>query len=69
MNTAKRYSPEVRQRAVELFAANLLEAGNTFLDNPGERPFIPSCNRVKAAIPDFPARLAEAVEQNNASGR
>ena len=46
-----------------------LEAGNTFLDNPGERPFIPSCNRVKAAIPDLPARLAEAVEQNNASGR
>ncbi|MBS9402930.1 glycosyl transferase [Halomonas sp. TRM85114] len=57
------------ERAVELFAANLLEAGNTFLDNPGERPFIPSWNRVKAAIPDLPARLFEAVEQDNVGGR
>ena len=56
------------ERGVELFAANLLEAGNTFLDNPGKRPFIPSWNRVKAAIPGLPARLAEAVEQDNASG-
>jgi len=56
------------ERAVELFAANLLEAGNTFLDNPGERPFIHSWNRVKAAIPDLPARLFDAVEQDSASG-
>lgn len=54
------------ERAVELFAANLLEAGSAFLDNPGERPFIPSWNRVKAAIPDLPERLAEAVERDNA---
>ncbi|SFU43121.1 glycosyl transferase [Halomonas korlensis] len=56
------------ERAVELFAANLLEAGNTFLDNPSERPFIPSWSRVKAAIPDLPARMFDAVEQDNTSG-
>ena len=54
------------ERAVELFAANLLEAGSAFLDNPGERPFIPSWNRVKAAIPDLPERMFEAVERDHA---
>lgn len=53
------------ERAVELFAANLLEAGNTFLENPGERPFIPSWNRVRAAIPDLPERMHAAVEADN----
>ncbi|MDY7116864.1 glycosyl transferase [Halomonas sp. SSL-5] len=53
------------ERAVELFAANLLEAGSAFLDNPGERPFIPSWNRVRSAIPDLPERLHDAVEADN----
>ncbi|MDR5859476.1 glycosyl transferase [Halomonas eurihalina] len=53
------------EQAVELFARNLLEAGSAFLDNPGERPFIPSWNRVRAAIPDLPERLCEAVETDN----
>ncbi|MBR9772038.1 MAG: glycosyl transferase, partial [Gammaproteobacteria bacterium] len=42
------------EQAVELFAANLIEAGNAFLDNPREKPFIPSWNRVRAALPDLP---------------
>ncbi len=54
------------ERAVELFATNLLEAGSVFLDNPGERPFIPSWNRVRAAIPDLLPRMAEVVEADNA---
>ena len=53
------------ERAVELFAANLLEAGSIFLDNPGERPFIPSWNRVRSAIPDLLGRLHDAVEADN----
>ncbi|WP_444988732.1 glycosyl transferase [Halomonas mongoliensis] len=53
------------ERAVELFAANLLEAGSVFLDNPGERPFIPSWNRVRSAIPDLLGRLHDAVEADN----
>ncbi len=61
-----RLDRHAEERAVELFAANLLEAGSAFLDNPRERPFIPSWNRVRAAIPDLPARLHAAVEADNA---
>lgn len=61
-----RLDRHAEERAVELFAANLLEVGSAFLDNPRERPFIPSWNRVRAAIPDLPARLHAAVEADNA---
>ncbi|MEQ5766825.1 glycosyl transferase [Halomonas sp. H33-56] len=54
------------EQAVELFAANLIEAGNAFLDNPREKPFIPSWNRVRAALPDLPEQLYSAVEADNA---
>ncbi|WP_163933269.1 glycosyl transferase [Paraferrimonas sp. SM1919] len=50
------------EKAVEMFAQNILQAGQIFLDNPAERPFIPSWSRVQAAIPDIFDRLAEAVE-------
>ena len=53
------------EQAVELFASNLLEAGNLFLDNPRERPFIPSWNRVQAAVPDLLTRMHEAVALDN----
>jgi len=53
------------EQAVELFATNLIEAGNAFLDNPREKPFIPSWNRVRAAVPDLPERLHAAVEADN----
>ncbi|MDN3525997.1 glycosyl transferase [Halomonas sabkhae] len=56
------------EQAVELFARNLLDAGSAFLDNPGERPFIASWNRVRAAIPDVLERLHDAVEGDNAYG-
>ncbi|MDW7748018.1 glycosyl transferase [Halomonas sp.] len=62
-----RLDRHAEEQAVELFAANLLEAGSAFLDNPGERPFIPSWNRVRAAIPDLPERLVQAVEHDNAA--
>lgn len=39
------------EQAVELFAANIMEAGAVFLDNPRDKLFIPSWNRVQAAIP------------------
>ena len=37
------------ERAVELFAENIVEAGHIFLDNPHETPFIPTWSRVHAA--------------------
>jgi len=53
------------EKAVEMFAENILIAGNTFLEQPMDTPFIPSWNRVISAIPDILAQLHEAVELDN----
>lgn len=50
------------EKAVEMFAQNIMKAGQSFLDNPMETPFIPSWNRVQSAKPDILDRLKEAVE-------
>lgn len=54
------------EQAVELFARNIMKAGEHFLNNPMETPFIPSWNRVVSAFPDILERLYEAVEEDNA---
>ena len=53
------------EAAVELFAENIMKAGESFLENPMETPFIPSWNRVISAIPDILDRLYEAVEEDH----
>ena len=53
------------EKAVELFAENIMNAGEHFLANPMETPFIPSWNRVISAVPDILDRLYEAVEADN----
>ncbi|HHJ39559.1 MAG: glycosyl transferase [Methylothermaceae bacteria B42] len=53
------------ERMVELFAQNVWLAGEQFLENPMETPFIPSWNRVVSAIPDFLEQLYGAVEEDN----
>lgn len=53
------------EQAVELFAHNIIEAGNHFLENPMETPFIPSWNRVVSAIPDILEQIYDAVEADN----
>ncbi|MGI9280142.1 MAG: glycosyl transferase [Endozoicomonas sp.] len=58
---------DTEERAVELFARNIMEAGQHFLENPMERPFIPSWNRVISAVPDILERLYDAVEEDNAT--
>ena len=50
------------EKAVEMFARNIMKAGQSFLENPMETPFIPSWNRVNSAMPDVFPRLLEAVE-------
>ncbi len=50
------------EKAVEMFASNILVAGQNFLDNPMEKPFIPSWNRVISAVPDILPEIKEAVE-------
>jgi glucosyl-3-phosphoglycerate synthase len=52
------------ERAVELFASNIMKAGNMYLENPMEAPFIPSWNRVASAFPGVMQQLEEAVAQD-----
>ena len=54
------------EQAVELFAENIMKAGEAFLDSPMERPFIPSWSRVISAIPDVLQQLSAAVEADHA---
>ena len=54
------------EKAVELFAENIMKAGESFLDRPMERPFIPSWNRVISAVPDVLEQLRDAVEADHA---
>lgn len=51
--------------AVELFAANIVEAGQVFLDNPLEAPFIPNWRRVQSAYQDVLQDIYKAVETDN----
>lgn len=52
------------EKAVEIFARNIILAGQDFLENPMEKPFIPSWNRVLSAVPDVLERLHHAVAQD-----
>lgn len=56
------YDRHSEEKAVETFAQNLMDAGEYFLEKPMETPFIPSWNRVIAAIPNILDELREAVE-------
>ena len=53
------------EKAVELFAINIMKAGEAFIQNPMDTPFIPTWSRVKSAIPDFLGRLEKVVNDDN----
>ncbi len=53
------------EETVEMFTKNIMDAGQIFLENPMEVPFIPSWNRVQSAMPDVLDRLYQAVEEDN----
>ena len=53
------------ESAVELFARNIMEAGQTFLDSPMESPNIPTWNRVDTAFPNFLDELKNTIELDN----
>ncbi|MFT7223753.1 MAG: glucosyl-3-phosphoglycerate synthase [Cellvibrionaceae bacterium] len=53
------------EMAIEMFAKNIMKAGQEFLDKPMENPFIPSWNRVVSAIPDIYQQLIDAVEKDH----
>jgi glucosyl-3-phosphoglycerate synthase len=49
------------EKSVELFAENIIRAGQIFLENPNESPFIPTWNRVHSADPNFLFDMRRAV--------
>jgi glucosyl-3-phosphoglycerate synthase len=53
------------EKSVELFAKNIIKAGEAFLERPMDKPFIPSWSRVISARPDILERLKTAVELDN----
>ena len=64
MNGLK-FDSHKEEEAVELFAVNIMKAGEAFYINPMDTPFIPTWSTVKSAIPDFLVRLNEAVSEDN----
>ena len=63
------FDSHTEEKTVELFALNIMKAGETFFENPMETPFIPTWNRVVSAIPDFLDRFKSSVELDNAELR
>jgi glucosyl-3-phosphoglycerate synthase len=61
-----RLDRHAEERVIEMFAQNLIVAGENFLASPMERPFIANWNRVFSAIEDFADQLQEAVQADNA---
>ena len=59
------FDSHTEEKAVELFAINIMKAGEAFILNPMDTPFIPTWSRVKSAIPNFLKRLKEVVNEDN----
>ncbi len=59
------YDMNKEEEAIELFAENIMRAGQDYNYSPMETPFIPSWARVLSAVPDIGYRLRQAVEADN----
>ena len=53
------------EKAVELFAENVMRAGESFAYEPMAIPFMPTWSRISSACPDFLYRLRVAIEEDN----
>ena len=53
------------EKAVELFAENVMRAGESFAYEPMAIPFMPTWSRVSSACPDFLYQLRVAIEEDN----
>ena len=54
------------EACVEVFSQSIITAGESFVSNPMETPFIPNWNRILSAIPDIGERLLSSVSAGNA---
>jgi glucosyl-3-phosphoglycerate synthase len=62
-----KFDRHIEEQSIEVFLHSVILAGEQFLANPMEVPFIPNWNRIFSAIPEFPELLMSAVETNNPS--
>lgn len=62
MVNALKFDRHAEEEAVEVFADCIMEAGEIYMSNPKETPFIHCWERVQSAFPDFLERFTEAVE-------
>lgn len=63
------YDRHEEEKTVEVFVEAIITAGERYLANPMEVPFMPTWNRVRAAFPDFLADFHEAVEADHADAQ
>ena len=59
------YDSHLEEKTVELFALNIMKAGESFFDNPMETPFIPTWRRVNSATPNFLNRFKQDIVKDN----
>jgi len=57
-----KYDRHREECSIEVFSQGIMSAGETFLSNPMESPFIPNWNRVHDAFPDICQQLLKAVK-------
>jgi sucrose phosphorylase len=58
------YDRHKEMQSVEVFSESIMRAGDEFLNQPTDTPFIPSWKRVRSAVPDIESQLLEAVEED-----
>ncbi|MEM9162193.1 MAG: glycosyl transferase [Cyanobacteria bacterium P01_F01_bin.4] len=59
------FDRHAEERAVEVFAECIMDAGDVYMSNPKETPFIHCWERIQSAFPDFLTRFTKAVELDN----
>ncbi|MEO0457802.1 MAG: glycosyl transferase, partial [Cyanobacteria bacterium P01_A01_bin.114] len=59
------FDRHAEERAVEAFTECIMEAGEVYMSNPMETPFIHCWERIQSAFPDFLTRFTKAVELDN----
>ncbi|MDY6829695.1 MAG: glycosyl transferase [Pseudomonadota bacterium] len=55
------FDRHAEEEAIEVFVQSIIDAGQDFLANPLEAPFIPNWNRVVSALPEVGGALIDAV--------
>lgn len=60
------FDRHAEEGSVDLFTQSIMKAGESFLANPMEAPFIPNWNRVFSAIPNLDGQLLKAVADDAA---